>query len=173
MTTPTVAFAERRTLLDRIAHWALDPDGDIYGDERERLRWYEGTAVAATLQWIAVPWAAAVLIWPLGRPAVLPLAVVLAVLYLPMLVCSTYVSRRRVETVPRSWSAKRLVLTVLGGLPYVVFILGAAAAWTPASFARGMRQGAIGGVVLAVAVLAVQTCLRNRREGNAPVEDED
>ncbi|MET0424989.1 MAG: hypothetical protein ABW046_13985, partial [Actinoplanes sp.] len=73
------------TLLDRVVHWNLDLDGDLYGDERERYRWYEGIATAASLQWMLIPWAAAIMVWPLGRPAVLPLAVVLAVLWLPML----------------------------------------------------------------------------------------
>src|SRR3712207_9477580 len=99
MTTSDLA---RVPLLDRIVRWNLDTDGDMYGDERERLRWYEGIATAASLQWIGVPWAAAVLVWVLGRPAVLPLAVVLAVLYLPILLCTVYVRRRRGDTLPRS-----------------------------------------------------------------------
>ena len=55
--------------IDRVVHWHLDFDGDIYGDEREHLRWCEGMATAASLQWLAIPWAAAVLVRPLGRPA--------------------------------------------------------------------------------------------------------
>ena len=46
------------TMLDRVVRWSLDSDGDFYGDERERLRWYEGIATAASLQWLAIPWAA-------------------------------------------------------------------------------------------------------------------
>src|SRR5688500_14395530 len=100
------------TVLDRVVRWNLDLDGDgtIYGDERERLRWYEGIATAASLQWLAIPWAAAVLVWVLGRPSVLPLAVVLAALIVPMAVCTAYVRRRRVDTEVHSWNRKRVLL---------------------------------------------------------------
>ena len=158
--------------LDRIVAWSIDPD--LYGDERERLRWLEGTAMAAALQWFGIPAAAAVLVWILGRPAVLPLAVVLVVLYVPIVLCQVYVSRRRVETVPKRWTLKRVLLTTVMVAPYVAFILGCSAAYAPASFARGMGQGAIGGIVLAVAMFAVQTRLRNRREAAAlAAGDED
>ena len=83
------------TLLDRVVRWGLDSDGnDFYGDERERLRWYEGIATAASLQWLAIPWAAAVLVWPLGMPSVLPLTVMLVLLVVPMAMCMAYVHRR-------------------------------------------------------------------------------
>ena len=59
------------TVLDRVVRWNLDVDGDLYGDERERYRWYEGIATAASLQWLIIPWAAAIMVWPLGRPSVL------------------------------------------------------------------------------------------------------
>ncbi|GAA0800305.1 hypothetical protein [Spirilliplanes yamanashiensis] len=158
--------------LDRIVAWSFDPD--LYGDERERLRWLEGTALAAGLQWIGIPAAAAVLVWTLGRPAVLPLAVVLAVLYVPIVLCQVYVSRRRVETVPKRWTLKRVALTAATVVPYVAFILGCSAAYAPASFARGMGQGAIAGIALAVVMFAVQTRRRNRRDAAAAAGgDED
>jgi hypothetical protein len=114
------------TLMDRFVRWNLDFDGDLYGrDERERLRWYEGTTTAAQLQAIAVPWAAAVLVWPLGRAAVLPLAEILVALVLPLAFCAVYVQHRRVDTTPRVWSRKRLLVGTLMGLPYVVFVIGA------------------------------------------------
>ena len=39
------------TVIDRVVRWNLDLDGSdaIYGDERERLRWYEGITTAASL----------------------------------------------------------------------------------------------------------------------------
>jgi DNA-binding XRE family transcriptional regulator len=112
------------TVLDRFVRWNLDFDGDLYGDERERLRWYEGTAVSHSLQSIALPWAAAILIWPLGRPAIVPLGVLLTLLVLANWLTTGYVSRRRVETVPRHWSAKRILFSTLTGLPFVVFCIG-------------------------------------------------
>jgi hypothetical protein len=169
-----MASSRRETVLDRVVRWILDPDGDIYGDERERLRWYEAITVAASLQWIGVPWAATVLVWILGRPAVLPLGVVLAVLYAPMIMCVAWVRRRSVDTTVRSWTSKRIVLSVLGTTPYVLFIVGCIVAYQqehPSVF-RGALVGAIGGAVLAAAAAALGTRRRRRREA-AAVADED
>src|ERR1041384_6037395 len=93
------------TVIDRVVRWNLDLDGsdDIYGDERERLRWYEGITTAASLQWLAIPWAAAVMVWPLGRASVLPLTVVLAALILPMVFRTVYGERSRVVSDVRAW----------------------------------------------------------------------
>jgi hypothetical protein len=173
MTASDLAPPARVALLDRIVRWNLDTDGDMYGDERERLRWYEGIATAASLQWIGVPWAAAVLVWVLGRPAVLPLAVVLAVMYLPMLLCTAYVRRRRVDTLPRTWSPKKLLVSVLGGLPYVLFVIGVAVAWAPPSLARSMAVGSVVGGVLGAGTLVLAGRRGARREAAAARRAED
>lgn len=174
MTTSTVASTGRLSLLDRIMRWHLDPDGDLYGDERERLRWYEGIAAAAGLQWMALPWAAAVLVWTLGRPAVLPSAVLLVVLYVPMVMSLVYVRRRRVETTPRSYSAKRILITVLTVLPYVLFVVGASYAYrsSDAGAFRGAAIGAVIGGALSCVTAALGTRRRRRREA-AVIGDED
>lgn len=163
--TTTAAPGRRTPIIDRIARWALDPDGDIYGDERERLHWYEGIAAAAGIQWLAVPWAAAVMVWVGGRPAVAPLVTVLAALYLPCLLCQAYVQRRKVETTPRSWSPKKIIVTVLGILPSIVFLLGTVDAMTGNSAAlRGASIGVVIGSGLVTLWLARKTQLRRRRE---------
>jgi hypothetical protein len=168
------------TLLDRVVHWHLDLDGDIYGDERERLRWYEGITTAASLQWLAIPWAAAIMVWPLGRPAVLPLAVVLVALLLPMSLCAVYVRRRHVHTRPplvldratatRHWSRKRLLLCILGGLPFVLFLIGALYVWNPDS--PDWQGAAIGGAI-GVAGAAASALTAGRRREAAVVGDEE
>jgi membrane associated rhomboid family serine protease len=162
------------SLLDRVVRWSLDPDGDLYGDERERLRWYEGIATAANLQWVALPWAAAILVWLLGRSAVLPLAVVLAVLYLPMVLCAAYVKRRRVDTAVPRWSAKRIVLTILTIVPYVLFIVGACYAYREQDpdLYRGAAIGGVFGGALGITISIVQSRRRRRREA-AQIGDED
>jgi predicted membrane-bound spermidine synthase len=161
------------TLLDRVVRWNLDFDGDIYGDERERLRWYEGIATAASLQWIAIPWAAAIMVWPLGRPSVVPLAVVLAVLVLPMWLSAVYVRSRRVDTVPRRWTGKRLLLSILGGVPFLVFLIGALYVNDPESSSwRGAIVGAAIGGAIGIVMSALKVRSRRRAEA-AIVGDED
>jgi hypothetical protein len=163
--TTTAAPSGRIRITGRIARWALDADGDMYGDERERWHWYEGIAIAAGLQWMVVPWAAAVMVWFVGRQAVVPLAVILVVMYLPMVLCLAYVSRRRVDTAAQSWSLKRIVTTVLFALPYPLFLAGAIKPYsTDGDLLRGIGGGGLIGGVLAVAWLTFMTRRRRRRE---------
>ena len=154
------------TLLDSVVSWGLDRDGDFYGDERERLRWYEGIATAASLQWLAVPWAAAVLVWPLGLPSVLPLAVVLVLMIVPMALCTAYVRGRRVDTEAGRWTAKRVWWGVLGALPYVVFVIGALYVHNPES---STWLGAIVGSIVgaAIGIVATVAGIRRRRRQEA------
>ncbi|MBE1490453.1 hypothetical protein [Plantactinospora soyae] len=127
--TTSPAPTSRITVLDRIADWALDPDGHTYGDERERLRWYEGMATAAMIQWIALPWAAAVLVWVGGRPVAPTLVVLLALLYLPILLCARYVARRRVDPRRIRWTTRTISTALLVGVPYLLFLFGLARAY--------------------------------------------
>jgi hypothetical protein len=163
------------SVLERVVRWNLDLDdsGHIYGDERERFRWYEGIAMAAQLQWLAVPWAAAILVWLLGRPSVLPLSVVLAVLAVPMIMCTVYVRGRRVETDVRVWTRKRILLTVLSSVPVIAFVLGALRAFSdthPSAF-RGALIGALFGSAIGVG-RAIAASRRHRRRETTATDDE-
>ncbi|XVV11380.1 hypothetical protein ACQP2X_42155 [Actinoplanes sp. CA-131856] len=161
-------------LLDRVVHWNLDLDGDLYGDERERLRWYEGIATAASLQWLTIPWAAAIMVWPLGKPAVLPLAIVLVLLYVPMMLSTLYVRHRRVDTTPRSWSGKRIFLTVVSGSPAALFLIGALYAYDPEGATwRGAAFGGAFGAVAGLVAQVVETRRRRRREAALALTEDD
>jgi hypothetical protein len=161
------------SVLERVVRWNLDLDdsGHIYGDERERFRRYEGIAMAAQLQWLAVPWAAAILVWLLGRPSVLPLAVVLAVMAVPMIMCTVYLRGRRVDTDVREWTRKRILLTVLSSVPIILFVLGALRAFsdTHPSVFRGALIGAMFGS--AIVVGGAIAAARRRRDSTATDEE--
>ncbi|WP_306215430.1 hypothetical protein [Actinoplanes sp. RD1] len=160
------------TFLDRVVHWNLDLDGDLYGDERERLRWYEGMTTSASLQSFLLPWAAAVMVWPLGKPSVLPLAVMLAVSWAPQLLATFYVRHRRVDPTPRSWSAKRISLMVITVLPLVVFVSGANYVHEPHDTAwLGAIVGGVVGALLGVVVLVAKGRQRDRQEAAAGDDD--
>lgn len=166
------------TVIDRVVRWNLDLDGSdaIYGDERERLRWYEGITTAASLQWLAIPWAAAIMVWPLGRAAVLPLTVVLAALILPMIVCTVYVQRRRVVTDMRAWTPKRILLQAAAGLPYVIFFYGALYSYSDpgSSTLRGAIVGGVFGAALGVVATIAGTRRKRGQEARAAAAgDED
>ena len=162
------------TLMDRFVRWNLDFDGDLYGrDERERLRWYEGATTAFQTHAIAVPWTAAALVWVVGAPVGWPLFILLAVLLVPITLCSVYVQAKRVDTIPRVWSRKRLFISALSSLPYFVFGVGFLYHVYPESDAwRSALIGAVGGLAVGVLGQAVHT-RRLRRQDTLAVGDED
>lgn len=149
------------TLMDRFVRWNLDADGDLYGrDERERMRWYEASTVLAQVQSIAVPWAAAALVWAFGEPVAKPLILVLAAVLLPVMFTSIWVQAKRVDTVPREWTGKRLLVSTLLGLPYLVFMIGFLFHVFPES---AMWRSALIGAVLGLAAGAVAQSVHTRR----------
>ncbi|BCJ39979.1 hypothetical protein GCM10010168_28370 [Actinoplanes ianthinogenes] len=160
------------SVVDRVVRWNLDIGGDLYGDERERFRWYEGIATASALHSLLIPWAAAVMVWSLGEAAVLPLTIVLVLLFGPMVLCAVYVRRRKVETDPRGWGSKRILITALTVSPYVVFLVGALHADDPAG--DGWIGAAVGGVFGAmISILAALRKARQWQQREALAEDED
>jgi len=167
------AHTARPSLLDRLTDWVLDHDGTIYGDERERLRWYEGIAVAATLQWIAIPAALAVLTWVGGRPVAPYLVAVFVVFYLPLLVVSAYVARQRVPTVPHRPSRKWVGVAFVAALPYLAFGVALVRSYGVAEDRTALLGGLVGAVAgggLAVlALLAQRRRERLREDDDGPV----
>jgi hypothetical protein len=114
-----------RSILDRMADSILDRTGDIYGvDERERSVWYEGIAIAASVQWLTFPWVIAIMSWRVGPETTSILVWLLVAFYLPMFVANIYVHRHRVASVPLGWSRKRIIVTALTAIPIVIAGLG-------------------------------------------------
>ncbi|MGN6243762.1 MAG: hypothetical protein ACTHQ3_08815 [Motilibacteraceae bacterium] len=157
MTTP---------LLDRSFRWLLDTDGNLYGDEQERLRWYEGTAAASGVQAVVFPWALAAVTWWQGRAAG-PAVIALGFAYLlPFYVCKVYVARRRVRVFPAGWNRKRMLLTVLTLLPLALSFAGLLHAYadTYPDFVRGAAVGGPVGTALAVVMTEWSRRRQLRRE---------
>ena len=156
--------------MERVSGWFLSDD--LYGDERERLRWYEGMAVAANIQWIVVPWAATVLVWTLGRPAVLPLAVVMALMYIPTLMAAQYVQAHRVETAVVAWTVKRVALSVLSGVPNLAFLAGCLWSYDHSwSTTRSTLLGALIGAVWSAMIVVSRVRSVRAREAAAQLDD--
>jgi pilus assembly protein TadC len=158
------------TTLDRFVSWTLDHNGDIYGDEQERLRWYEGIAVASSVQWIVVPWTMAVMSWICSREVARYLVVLAIVFYVPTFLTTVYVSRKRVNLAPPHRNAKVVTLGVVSGLPSVVMVVGLVRALDEGLDPDGIVGGVIGGAIgVVIAILAVREIARRRviREANA------
>ncbi len=163
--------------LDRLVAWILDPDGVAFGDERERLRYYESSTVVASLHGVLVPWAL-VACALLGGQAVAPVVIAIAVVFvLPLLVGSAYVRRRRVRTTPARVSPTFVVTAVLCWMPYPVLLLVVAAQFASSSghgFARGFLYGGIGGAVIGAIAGLIGFVHQHRAEHRqAPAEDDE
>ncbi len=161
--------------LDRLVAWVLDPDGVMYGDERERLRYYESSTFVATLQGLLVPWTLVVCAL-VGGLRVAPVVVTIAVVtYVPWLLGATYVRRRRVRTTPAHFSRTWIVASVLVVLPYPLLLVVMAAQYAaenPGSAARGFVGGTIGGLAGGL-VMAVVLLVRKRRAEHGPAATGD
>jgi hypothetical protein len=146
------------SLVDRSAAWLLDHDGEIYGDERERLAYYEGTSVASSIQLLLLPWVLAGFAW-LGPTSAHPaLIAVAAVFYLPFVVMVLYVHRRHVD-VNRSMyrSRKTVIVSIAMMIPMLAFVLAITIGADLRSDAAGddiadrISAGLVGGVVGGIA----------------------
>lgn len=165
--TTEPAQAHSGTLVDRVVNWLLDVDGDIYGDERERLRWYEAISLTASFQWVIVPWAMAILVWFADRETVPFLIAMLVLFWLPLPLAQWYIKRKRVRTVPDRRTAKYWIIVVVAGLPYLVFALGAFTVFGEFTDDSSWWAAAIGGVVgggLAMLALVMGKRRERRRE---------
>jgi hypothetical protein len=99
---------------------------------------------------------------------------VLALLLVPMVVCTAYVRAHRVETTPRSWSRKRVFLTISGSVPFVLFIVGALYVTDPTgSTWVGAAVGGVLGSVLGIVGTAIEGRRRRRREAAAALTGDD
>jgi hypothetical protein len=161
-------------VVTRMVNWTLDNEGHGFGDERERLRWYEGIVGAAGFQAILVPWTAAVLVWVVGERSVAAcLAVVLAAFYVPMGLAQWYVARRKVSVFLVRWTVKSVVLGQLQLVPYMAFVFGAAHAYGQIDIATAVRVSVFQYVVLIVSGFATHWLLRRRRRREAVAADVD
>jgi hypothetical protein len=115
----------------------------------------------------------AILVWFADRSTVPFLVAVLVVFYLPILLTTGYVRRKGVRLLPERRSAKYWLIAVFGGVPYLVFALGATAVYDPASRDDGSWWGAlVGGVVGgAIGLLGLAYAERRRRRREDAVQD--
>ncbi|HYY12281.1 MAG TPA: hypothetical protein VE781_15195 [Kineosporiaceae bacterium] len=175
----SVATAPRSTSrLDRLVARILDRDGTLYGDEQERLRYYESSTVVASLQGILVPWTLVVGALVGGLQVAAVVVAVAVVYYVPWLVGATYVRRRRVRTTPARFGRSWVALAALTAAPYPLLLVIVAAQYVaahPSGAARGFLGGAVGGIAgaTAVAVLALARKRRAEHEGATVPDVED
>jgi hypothetical protein len=163
-------------MLTKLFDWLLDREGEIYGDERSRFAWYEAIAGTASLQWIAIPWSLAILVWVAPTDAIWSLSVVMGVFVLTTILCLPYLRAKNVDYLKPPASRKARLIQVLSGLPVVVFGIGATLGADlrnnvdSAVIRNGLLGGIAGGALAGFSVLFLIRRLRSRFE--LPDEDE-
>ena len=163
-------------LLDRFVGWVLDPDGVMYGDERERLRYYEASTFAASLQGLLVPWALAVTALVGGRPVAPYVLVLGGLVLLPWLAASLYVKGKRVRPAPERLTVTYVVIVILTALPYAILVVAAGTSLTgqSADDAHSTIVGAaVGGTFGAVIGILIRRQARVRAARTAAADDAD
>jgi uncharacterized protein (DUF58 family) len=177
--SPRGSHGSRRSPLIRLYEWLLDEDGDIYGDERSRQYWYEAIAAAASLQWIVIPWALAILVWVVPTGAVWALAVIFGLQMLLTLTMFPFLKQRRIDYTRQPKSRKAKVIQVVSVAPVLVFALGLTLGTdlrrgTSRSVINGALQGALVGSVIGgvVAVVLMRRSRQKFRAAEAAGDDE-
>jgi hydrogenase-4 membrane subunit HyfE len=162
----------QKNWFDRMIDWILDRDGDIYGDERARLRWYEAIAVTASVQWILVLWVLAFAAWRAPTSASPYLWAIGAAFLFPLYLSIFYLSRRGVDVSRPSTSRKSRLLQAFTILPMIVYLVGltvghdlrSGRSWSELSPAlRGAMVGGAIGLVIATLFLVVRRRTEQRR----------
>jgi hypothetical protein len=160
-TTPV--HSQRDGRLDRFVHWILDSDGTIYGDERERIRWYEAIAVASSVQWLVVPWALAIMAWMANRQVAPYLTAVAVIFYAPMLIATVLAERSRINTMQVRLNRKAVLIAVFTGLPFLLMLAGLVRAFDEGFDPSGLKGAAVGGPIgMIVAWLFARTVQKRR-----------
>lgn len=151
------------SLFERMCDAILDRDStSVYGDERDRYHWYEAIAVGASIQWIAIPWALAILAAVDADRFGPALWVVFATWLVPILVMNAYVQRRRVSEVElRSRTARSTLVAML--VPIGAFL--AIMLWrSDVDLSPGRMLRTLVGMIVVLAIVAAIGLAMRRRE---------
>ena len=149
----------------RLTHQILDLD---YGDEQERLRYYETYAIAIHLQLIALPAVGAVVIGVAGRSATGPVLIMLGVALAAILPGLIHLRRHNVRTESIAMSEQNRGYTVAYALSCLTLIAAVVARGTGSEIGDAAGIGAAVGLGLGFTALALAS---RRQSGRDDVAD--
>lgn len=155
-------MAHRPDALGRITYLVLDLD---YGDEQERLRYYETYAVAVHLQLIGLPVVGGAIVALAGRSATGPVLIMLITAFAAILFGLSHLQRHhvRAEAIAMSPRNRRyLIAYALSWLPLVSAI--AIRGSRRSGFEGGMAIGAVSSPVIVLAALGVNAWRQRRAD---------
>lgn len=139
--------------LARITRMVLDLD---YGDEQERLRYYEMYALAVHLQLIGLPAVGAAVIAVAGRSATGPVLVMLATAFVAILFGLSYLRQHGVRVKAIALSERNRGYMIAYAIAYLALVSAIAFRGSRSGFEGGVAIGAASGMVLGLAALGAQ-----------------
>lgn len=151
----------------RITRLVLDLD---YGDEQERLRYYETYAVAVHLQLIGLPAVGAAVIAVAGRSATGPVLVMLATAFVAILFGLSHLRRHGVRAEVIAMSERNRGYLIAYAISYLALVGVIAVRGSRSGFEGGLAIGAASGLVIGLAALGAQA-RRQRSAEDAPGTD--
>ncbi len=144
----------------RLTRLILDLD---YGDEQERLRYYELYAVAVHLQLIALPAVGAAVITVGGDSAIGPVLIMLATAFLPILFGLSHLSRHHVRAEAIAMSRRNRGYMIAYGVSYLSLVAAIALRYSVSGLEPGLTILAASGLVIGIAAAAAATEAQRRR----------
>lgn len=146
--------------LGRLTHRILDLD---YGDEQERLRYYETYAIAVHLQLIALPAVGAVVIGVTGRSAIGPVLAMLGVAFAAILPGLIHLGRHnvRTESIAMSERNRGYMAAYAFSCSTLIVAVVARGSASGSGFGGGFRIGS--GVGLGLGLAALALAIRRQR----------
>ncbi len=153
--------------LGRLTHRILDLD---YGDEQERLRYYETYAIAVHLQLIALPAVGAVVIGVAGRSATGPVLVMLGIAFAAVLPGLIHLRRHSVRTESIAMSERNRGYMAAYALSCVTLIVVVVARGSGSGLGGGFGIGSAVGLGLGFAAMVLAT--RRQRNVDDTVDSE-
>ncbi|MEI6403977.1 MAG: hypothetical protein WCP59_17520 [Actinomycetota bacterium] len=161
-------MAHRMETQRRITDLVLGLD---YGDEQERLRYYETYAVAVHLQLIGLPVAGAAIIAVAGRSATGPVLIMLAAAFVAILIGLAHLKRHHVRAESIAMSKRNRGYLIVCACSWLALVSAIAVRGSSKSgFQSGMAKGAVVGLVIALVAMAVNAWCR--RHGVDAASDE-
>ena len=153
--------------LGRLTHQILDLD---YGDEQERLRYYETYAIAIHLQLIALPAVGAVGIGVSGRSATGPVLVMLGIAFAAVFPGLIHLGRHNVRTESIAMSERNRGYMAAYALSCMTLVVAVVASGSGSGLGGGFGIGSAVGLGLGFAAVALAA--RRQRNVDDPVDPE-
>ncbi len=147
--------------LGRLTHKILDLD---YGDEQERLRYYETYAIAVHLQLIALPAVGAVVIGVAGRSATGPVLVMLGMAFAAILPGLIHLGRHNVRTESIAMSERNRGYMAAYALSCLTLIVAVVGRGSGSDLGGGYGIGSAVGLGLGFTAVALAS--RRRSDGD-------